>query len=276
LSENLSPGRAGLYDRPAGPERREARMQGTDTSADAPEPLNRRIKDFLMARILAGEWREGDRIPTERALCAQFDASRMTVNRAIRDLAEMGYLVRTRGSGTYVARVALNATMLEIRSIRQDIEARGGRHRARVLAVGEVPADADLARAFGCPEGTALARLDCLHSDGATPIQIERRHVSLDLAPGFLEQDFARVTAADYLLAHVRLTDAEHVISAIAADAETAGLLGIAPGAPCLKLTRRTRLGARLITQVDLIHPGADFQLTGHLPVPARSPGALP
>lgn len=245
-------------------------------SKEAAEPLNRRIKDYLMARILAGEWREGDRIPTERELCARFGASRMTVNRAVRDLTETGYLLRAQGSGTFVARIAMNATMLEVRSIRQDIEARGGVHRARVLALGQVAADDALARAFGCARGTALARLDCVHADGDRPIQLERRHVSLAVAPAFLDQDFTRVTASDYLLSTVRFTDAEHVIAAIAADREVAAHLGIGAGAPCLKLTRRTRLGARLVTEVDLIHPGAEFQLTGHLPMPARPGGAVP
>jgi GntR family histidine utilization transcriptional repressor len=240
------------------------------------QPLNRRIKDFLMARILAGEWQEGDRIPTERQLCVQFDTSRMTVNRAVRELTEMGYLVRSQGSGTYVAKVAMNATMLEVRSIRQDIEARGGIHRAAVLEVGPVVADGDLSRAFGCEPGTSVAYLECVHSDGEKPIQLERRHVSLDFAPDFLDQDFTRVTASDYLLSTIRFSDAEHVISAIAADRDAAAHLRIEAGEPCLKLTRRTRLGDRLITEVELIHPGSDFQLTGHLPMPARSNGSLP
>jgi GntR family histidine utilization transcriptional repressor len=242
---------------------------------EAPRSLNRRIKEFLMARILSGEWREGDRIPTERELCAQFGASRMTVNRAVRELTEMGYLVRSRGSGTFVARVARNATMLEVRSIRQEIEAQGGQHGARVLAVGPVPADAALARAFGCPPGTTLAYLACLHSDGDTPIQLERRHVSLAHVPQFLAQDFTNITASDYLLAQMRFTDAEHVIAAIAANAEVAALLSVARGAPCLQLTRRTWLGDSLITQADLIHPGDEFRLTGHLPMPGRPAGSV-
>ncbi|MFW5641736.1 MAG: UTRA domain-containing protein [Roseicyclus sp.] len=245
-------------------------------SKQASGPLNRRIKDYLLSRILAGEWREGDRIPTERELCARFQTSRMTVNRAVRELTEMGYVTRARGSGTYVAKVAMNATMFEVRSIRQDIEARGGRHRARVLRVGRLAADPALAEMFGCPPGSPIAHLECLHSDGDTPIQLERRHVSLAHAPDFLDQDFTRVTASDYLLARIRFTEAEHVVAAVAADAGVARLLGIGEGAPCLQLTRRTRLGASLITQVDLIHPGSAFQLTGHLPMPAVTNAALP
>lgn len=229
-----------------------------------------------MARILAGEWEEGDRIPTERQLCEKFGTSRMTVNRAVRELTEMGYLVRSQGSGTYVARVAMNATMLEVRSIRQDIEARGGTHRVSVIEVGPQLADSELSHAFECELETALGYLECVHSDGQKHIQLERRHVSLDFAPEFLAQDFTRVTASDYLLSTVQFTDAEHIIAAIAADADIARHLGIEVGAPCLKLSRRTRLGDRLITAVELIHPGNDFLLTGHLPVPARPKGSLP
>jgi GntR family histidine utilization transcriptional repressor len=121
-----------------------------------------------------------------------------------------------------------------------------------------------------------VAYLECVHADGDTPIQVERRHVSLEVAPEFLEQDFTKVTASDYLLSSLRFTDAEHVIAAIAADRALSEHLEIELGAPCLELTRRTRLGDTLITEAQLIHPGRDFRLTGHLPKPAQAKGSLP
>jgi DNA-binding transcriptional regulator YhcF (GntR family) len=66
-------------------------------------PIFQRIKDYLLAQIAAGQWKEGDVIPSEQALVKQFGVSRMTVNRAVRELTAEQVLTRRQGSGTFVA-----------------------------------------------------------------------------------------------------------------------------------------------------------------------------
>lgn len=46
----------------------------------------------------------GDALPTEQTLCDQFGVSRITVRRALADLAERGYIERRRGVGSFVRR----------------------------------------------------------------------------------------------------------------------------------------------------------------------------
>ena len=73
-------------------------------------PIFQRIKDHLLAEIAAGTWKEGDVIPSEQALVKQFGVSRMTVNRAVRELTSEQVLTRRQGSGTYVAQQKYQAT----------------------------------------------------------------------------------------------------------------------------------------------------------------------
>ena len=49
-------------------------------------PIFQRIKDYLIAQIANGTWKEGDVIPSEQALVKQFGVSRMTVWRKLRDV----------------------------------------------------------------------------------------------------------------------------------------------------------------------------------------------
>ena len=220
--------------------------------------LNRRIKDWLGAGIAEGTWPTGAQIPSEAALARQFGASRMTVNRAVRELSEAGRLLRIRGSGTYVAPPRTQAPLFEIRSIRAEIEAAGGTHSCRVLDLVRLRPDPGLGL-----HGTTAIRLVALHAADGRPVQLERRHVDAELAPGFAAQDFSRVTASDYLLAAVPYAEVEHTVAAVAAGA-AAKLLGVVPAAPCLRLTRRTFTAAgRVITHVELLHPGDGFALTG-------------
>ena len=66
-------------------------------------PGYKRVKEYISRHIHANEWRGGDQVPSEFALTRKLHLSRMTVSRALRELTQDGYLVRTPGSGTFVA-----------------------------------------------------------------------------------------------------------------------------------------------------------------------------
>jgi GntR family histidine utilization transcriptional repressor len=73
-------------------------------------PIFQRIKDYLVGEIAAGRWKEGELVPSEQALVRQFGASRMTVNRAVRELSAEQVLIRRQGAGTFVAPRKYHAT----------------------------------------------------------------------------------------------------------------------------------------------------------------------
>ena len=104
-------------------------------------PAYQGIKDFILARIHAGEWGEGDQVPSENELAREFNVARMTVNRALRELTSEQVLTRVQGSGTFVARPKYESTLVAIRSISDEIVARGHRYQAKVLHIGAAIAD---------------------------------------------------------------------------------------------------------------------------------------
>lgn len=65
-------------------------------------PKHQQVYDALERGIRSGQWRRGDRLPSEADLVRQFAASRITVGRAVRDLALAGLVERRAGSGTFV------------------------------------------------------------------------------------------------------------------------------------------------------------------------------
>jgi len=65
-------------------------------------PKHRRIYDHLKDAIVSGRYEAGQRLPSESALVRQFQASRLTVNRAFRELQLQGLIDRRIGSGSYV------------------------------------------------------------------------------------------------------------------------------------------------------------------------------
>ena len=80
-------------------------------------PIYDQVKAFVRQRISQGLWKPGDPVPSESALMHQFGVSRMTVNRALRELVSEGLVRRVQGSGTFVAELSRISSLLEIRDI---------------------------------------------------------------------------------------------------------------------------------------------------------------
>ena len=89
-----------------------------------PVPLYLQVKQSIIEKIQAGEWQANDRVPSEAELVVQFDCSRMTANRALRELTAEGLLVRLQGVGTFVAEPKGQSALFEIHSIENEILAR--------------------------------------------------------------------------------------------------------------------------------------------------------
>ena len=226
-----------------------------------PAPIYQRIKTYIIARITSGQLQTGARVPSENELADHFQISRMTANRALRELARDGYVKRIPGIGTFVREPTPQGSLLEIKDIAEEISARGHTHQARVIAAGFVAADAELARAFAGPPGMRLYHLRIVHMENTAPVQLETRFVNPDAVPDISRQDFSRQTTTAYLLSVVPVDELEHTVEAVLAEAEDASLLAIAADEPCLSLHRRSWSQARVVTVATLLYPASRYAL---------------
>jgi GntR family histidine utilization transcriptional repressor len=234
-----------------------------ESSAQASTPIFQRIKDYLVGEIATGRWKEGDLVPSEQALVRQFGVSRMTVNRAVRELTAEQVLTRRQGSGTYVAPRKYQATLVEIRNIADEVRARGHRHGSRLHLLEEAPASEALALQFNLAPGAALFHSLIVHFENEVPIQLEDRWVNPDCAPTYLEQDFTRITPNEHLMQAAPLQGATYSIEALPAPREVAEMLAIDARQSCLVLKRRTTSLGKVASVVTMWHPGELYQYTG-------------
>src|SRR5690606_8658109 len=146
-----------------------------------------------------GVWRPHDRIPSEAELVAQFGFSRMTINRALRELTDEGLLVRLQGVGTFVAEPKGQSALFEIRSIADEIAARKHQHHCEVLVLEETQARAEQDTALNAPEGTRIFHAVMVHYENDVPVQIEDRCVNAERMPDYLGQDYTQTTPHAYL-----------------------------------------------------------------------------
>lgn len=223
--------------------------------------LHSRILADIEERILSGDWPPGHRIPSERELTAQYGCSRMTVNKALTQLAGAGLILRRRKAGSFVIRPHSQSAVLEIRDLRSEVEALGLDYAYEILDLRKRrSAPTDLDRLPELEPGPVL-EVRCRHLAGRTPFCLEERIINLAAAPEAADETFADIAPGAWLLRRAPWTAAEHTIAAVAAGAPVAALLAIPEGAPCLAIERRTWSADRPVTFVRLTYPGAAHEL---------------
>jgi GntR family histidine utilization transcriptional repressor len=219
------------------------------------------VKQHLREQMAAGTLPVGARIPSEHELMATLGASRMTVHRALREMSADGLLHRVQGVGSFVRRPAGGSALVEIFDIAEDIARRGHEHRARVVRLAAVRADAELASTFGIRPGALLLHSLIVHAEQSVPVQLEARYVSPRFAPDYLAQDFSAQTTNRYLQSIAPPHELEHVVQAVLPDADEREWLQIAAGEPCLLVERRTWTRDGPATRSRLLHPGTRYHL---------------
>lgn len=214
--------------------------------------LNQRIRSDIESRILSGEWEPGYRIPFEHELMAQYDCSRMTVNKVLTALAESGMIERRRRAGSFVARQPphLEQVALEIPDINVAVTERGHAYGFQLLEQAHRKARKEAAEEIELVGGGKLLAMRCLHLADGKPLALERRLINPDAVPETLKVDFSVNAPGSWLLQNVSWTRGEHRISAVAVNAEEAALLKVPVGTACLVIDRQTWRGEQPITWV--------------------------
>lgn len=227
-------------------------------------PLYIQIKQFILDKIETGEWMTGQRIATEFELTEQFEVSRMTVNKAIRDLVNEGRLQRRPRLGTFVCDPVekSESPLLDIRNIAAEVRDRGREYRSKVLKQVAIKADATIATKLGVMLGTTVFYSEIIHYEDSTPIQLELRWVNSQYAPSYLDQDFTHITPNQFLSDNCPLSAIEHTVEAIVPDNRIKLDLNMSSNEPCLLLNRRTWSQDKLVSTALLYHPGNKYKLS--------------
>lgn len=223
--------------------------------------LYEQVKAHITHRIQDGTWPAGHRLPSEHELVAQFGISRMTVNRALRELVDEGRIVRAAGVGSFVAENKPQSTLLQIANIASEIRARGHDYGFALIAAERVAASPDVAAWLDLRAGESVFHSTCLHLENGVPVQLEERWVNPRVVPDYLAQDFSAVPPSEYLVRNVPFDQIEHLVDAVLPTPEQAQRLNMGVDQPCLLLTRRTWTRNVPVTVVRCLHPASRYRL---------------
>jgi GntR family transcriptional regulator len=156
-------------------------------------PLYQQIEQSIREMIHGSEFEPGDQIPPERELSATFNASRMTVRRAVEALIAQGLLERRSTSGTFVreANVIRLLSPRIVQSLSRQITGMGGEAGSRLLFFEHAPAPDKIRECLQLQKGSTIIFLSRLRSINGKPFCVERSYLPADMFPGLAPGDAA-------------------------------------------------------------------------------------
>ncbi|TPL85714.1 histidine utilization repressor [Mesorhizobium sp. B2-3-14] len=233
----------------------------TDIDDSETVSLHQRILSDIREKILSGTWAPGHRIPFEHELTAEYKCSRMTVNKALSQLAKAGLIERRRRSGSFVRQPQSQAAVLELHDIRIEVEALGLPYRYERLERLRRRSNVEDRALLGLSAAGSVLAVEGLHFAGERPFALEQRLINLSAVAEARDEEFLEIAAGPWLIGRVPWSEAEHRIRAVAADETIADVLDIDPGAPCLVVERRTWSAEHPVTHVRFIYPAESHTL---------------
>jgi len=195
-----------------------------------------RIRDWLRDAIERGDYRPGQRIPSEDELMKRFGVSRGTVRQAIYELVLEGWLYRVQGSGTYVSRPKYRQTLSRLTSFTEDMRSLGLTPSARLLACRHQPADRKIAEALKIAPGEEVIYIERLRLANNEPMALNISIMPYKFVPNLEKENLETKSLYEILERQygLLLFRAEQTLEPTIADQKTAKLLSVPVGAPIL------------------------------------------
>ncbi|MEP7182076.1 MAG: GntR family transcriptional regulator [Betaproteobacteria bacterium] len=208
------------------------------------QPLYLQIKVLLEKSLEAGEWNPGEAIPSETLLASRYGVSQGTVRKAIDALAADNLVVRRQGKGTYVAtHTEEKASLFRFLRIRRN-DGRDETPASRLLDVRRGKATADVARLLDLKPGDPVFMLRRVLEFAGAPVILDDIVLPATPFKGLTRARAEAYRGSMYSFFEtefgVRMLKAQEKLKAIAADAASARILAVAPGAPLLAVERVT------------------------------------
>ena len=209
----------------------------------------------------------GEAIPSERQLTADLGVSRLTVRAALDELVRDGYLVRRRGSGTFVSEPKI-AQELTMTSFTEDMQRRGMSPASRTLELKIVPAGAQLGRLLHVSPSEPVMVAKRLRLADHETMAIETLHVRESLVPDLTAADLQEHSFYELLRKRYVTTIAGGVqtIEPTVTDEEESEALGVPLHSPAFLFERVSRDSSGAVVEfVRSVYRGDRYRIVTDL-----------
>lgn len=249
----------------------------TLAATDQFTPIYYRIQESIRRRIVGGEFRAGDRLPSETELARDFRTTRVTVRHALSRLVYDGLILRQTGRGTFVAdrsSIVSRIDTLQCHSFEQQVALRGKVVSYGAVSFKLVEAPSDVAVRLSMAEGQKVYRLDRQRKIDDHVVGVEIRYIPMIYGERVTQRMLERESAHDFLseVAADPLPVIEVTMTAITAPKWLAGRLQVKPGSALMVRDNVFRDAKGRIVQCGKSYFPGDLQMEYVL---GKSPGNI-
>ncbi|SDC27023.1 transcriptional regulator, GntR family [Candidatus Frackibacter sp. WG12] len=197
-------------------------------------PIYYQLAKILERQILKGKLQPGESLASENEIAKKYDISRMTVRKAISELADAGMVYTEKGKGTFVAKPKLEDVVFELKNFHEEIKSRGMQPRTKLLKVKIVRADELLAEKLEVPLNTNCLYYRLLLSTQEEPLIYENKYVVYTKQKPILESELNDPSLSNLATHHGEKfpTMSRRVLHASVANEEEVDILGIELNSP--------------------------------------------
>lgn len=215
----------------------------SEVDFESTRSLYKQIKNIIKEQILAGEYKHGEKIPSERELCEKYKVSRITVRQAINEAVNEGLLYKVQGKGTFVAggsETIITQGLVKITSFGNTFSSRGMSAKTKILGHCIKHTDFALSKILNLDIIDQVFNLDLLGIAEGIAMVLYQSYFQANCglriyqeALKFEQQGIAFSTMDLYQdFGDLKPSYVEQTYEALVADRELAGILQIREGSP--------------------------------------------
>jgi GntR family transcriptional regulator len=156
------------------------------------------LMERIKQKIEDGDYKPGDKIPSEREMAAQYSINRMAVKNAINKLQEEGYLKSIHGKGTFVVKT-MKRNLETLTGLSASIKGKGFTPSSKIITQGIVEGFSEMNERLKLGKGDKLYRLLRLRLANHIPIALEDAYIPFELFPDIEEHNFEIVSLFEYM-----------------------------------------------------------------------------
>lgn len=200
-------------------------------------PIYIQIHNRIRQKIEDGDWKVGDRVPSERDLAVTFNVSRMTLRQAVQTLVDEGILERKVGSGTFVSSRKVQEKMEGIESFTDIMLSQGKKPSSKTISYHVKPASISEAEKLQLENETMVLNMERIRFADGIPICFEVATIPYSLVESLEKQEITKsLYKALENKKNIKIGQAKQTISAMLASERISDFLNIKRGEAILRL----------------------------------------
>lgn len=202
--------------------------------------LYEQIKSVIKDDIINGVYNPGDQLPNEKQLCEQYNVSRITIRRALKELSKEGLIEIRQGKGTFVSKEKLDIKILDLGGYTDTLESLHHNVKMQIIEKPVIKADKEVASALNIKEGDEVLKLKRLVLDQNDPLSIDIAYFPLSLYPNIIDKITDNISTFNLIKKDYKITMARAYkeFGVVLAQDEYSELLECTPGEPLFSIKK--------------------------------------